>query len=292
MKRLYQSIFLLSLLAISTEARNFKIFVDDKGIDTNFPFEINEDFIVEMGYYSNKSNEIEDFDKTSREGKKANKIDENNIFASIKYNVAKIGESNLFLGVEYESFKRENEQIGYYTEKSSRLAYNNLVKLNGKKLNLLAEAVYGESSDRLKAFARATITPKTKLDIEQDSKIFPNLTTGGNFSGETTLDLSYKIEGELQWDTGEYFDVGVGGSYAFIPYEYNYKGFNINRDGYIEKSQKYDEKTIEYFTKIRIKKILSEDILPTVGYKWTEVKNSKFKSTKRDFVFVGIEKWF
>ena len=292
MKRLYKSIFLLFLLAISTEARNFKIFVDDRGIDSNFPFEINDELIVELGYYSNKNSEIEDFTKTHREGTKANKIDENNIFASIKYNVAKIGESNVFVGVEYEMFKRENEQIGYYTEKSSQHAYNNFVKLNGKKFNILVEAIYRNDSNKLKAFARATITPKTVLDIEQNTKVFPNLTTGGNFNGDTTLDLSYKIEGELLWDTGEYFDVGIGGSYSFIPYEYNYKGFNRTRDGYIEKKQTYDEKTIEYFTKIRLKKLFSEDILPTLGYKWVEVKNSKFNNSKRDFVFVGIEKWF
>ena len=292
MNKLYKNIFLLSLVTILTEARNFKIFVDDKGIDSNFPFEINENLIFEIGYYGNKNSEIRNFEKTSREGKKGSKIDENNLFASIKYNVTKIGDSNLFVGVEYESFKRETEQIGYYTEKSSQLAYNNFVKFNGKKINLLLETVYGDSSDTLKAFARATITPKTKLDIEQDTKIFPNITTGGDFSGDTTLDLSYKIEGEIKWDTGDYFDIGIGGSYAFIPYEYNYKGFNVKRDGYIEKHQKYDEETIEYFTKIRIKKFFSEDILPTIGYKWLEIKNSKDNNIKRDFVFVGIEKWF
>jgi len=283
---------LVSILSISTEARNFKIFVNDRGVDSNLPFEITDDVIVEIGYYSNKNSEISDFEKTDIEGKKGEKIDENNIFASIKYNVKKIANSNFFVGLEYEKFKRDNEQIGYYKEGVLQVPYNNFIKLNGTKINLLGEAVYGTPNDKVKALLRATITPKTALDIEQNTKIFPNMTTGGHFTGDTTLDLSYKVEGEIKWNTGEYFDIGIGGSYAFTPYEYNYKGFNSARDGYIEKTQTYDEKTIEYFTKIRLKKLFSEDILPTIGYNWIEVKNSKFNNTKRNFVFVGVEKWF
>ena len=292
MKKIYKSIFLVSLLSLSTEARNFKIFVDDRGVDTNFPFEVTDDVIVEIGYYSNKNSEISNFEKTNRVGKKGEKIDENNLFASVKYNIKKIANSNFFVGLEYENFKRDNEQIGYYTEGTVQIPYSNFIKLNGTKINLLGEAVYGTDNDKVKAFVRATITPKTVLDIEQNTQIFPNMTTGGQFSGDATLDLSYKIEGEIKWDTGEYVDIALGGSYAFIPYEYNYKGSNSKKDGYIEKTQTYDEKTIEYFTKLRIKKVFSEDILPTVGYKWREVKNSKFNNTKRDFVFVGVEKWF
>ena len=292
MKKIYKSILVFSLWSISTEARNFKIFIDDRGVDSNFPFEITDNVIVEIGYYSNKTSEISNFEKTNIVGKKGERIDEDNLFVSVKYNIKKIANSNFFVGLEYEKFKRDNEQIGYYIEGTSQFPYNNFIKLNGTKINLLGEAVYGTDNNIFKGFVRATITPKTALDIEQNTQIFPNMMKGGAFSGDTTLGLSYKIEGEVKWDTGKYVDVAVGGSYAFIPYEYTYKGSNSKKDGYIEKTQIYDEKTIEYFTKLRIKKVFSENILPTLGYKWTEVKNSKFNNTKRDFVFVGVEKWF
>ena len=289
MRKLYKSILALSLLTVSSEARNFKIFVEENGVDINFPFEISDNFIAEFGYYSNKDDLIEDF--SNRDGKIANNIDENNIFASIKYNITQIGDTKLFVGLEYEKFKRDNEQMGYYTSGTRQVPYNNDVKLNGEKFNILSEAVYGDDSDKFRAFLRATITPKTSLDYEQNTKIFPNATTGGEYTGSTEFDLSYMLEAEMKWNATDSFDIGIGGSYAFMPYEYNYKGLNDNKDGYVEKSQAYDEKTIEYSLKIRLKKLFEDNVIPTIGYKWIKV-NSKKDDTNRDFFFAGIEKWF
>jgi len=297
MKRVYKSILILSLLSVSVEARNFKIFVDNNGIDTNFPFEITDDLMFELGYYSNKDSEISDFYQTNREGKKALKVDENNLFVSLKYNIDTIANSNIFLGVEYEKFKRDSEQIGYYKSSSNQLPYNSSVNLKGDKLNIISEAVYGNKSDTLRAYLRATVTPETDLEIEQDTKIYPKLITGGEYKGEATFDLSYKIEGELKWDMLEYVDIGFGGGYSFVPYEYQFKKLNKN-NGFIKITDRYDEVKKEGFVKIRLKKLF-KDILPTIGYKWislnynyTSSNDNELENSHDDIFFVGVETWF
>jgi len=292
MKKLHKGVWILTILSIFAEARDYKILINENGFDTNFPFDdLIENFVIEVGYYSNKENSIENFNMTNRDGKKATKIDENNIFLSVMYNALKIKNSNIFLGLEYEKFKRDKEQIGYYIDSSNQTPYKNDVNIKGDKINIISEITYRNNSDTIKAFLRATVTPSTSLDIEQNTEIFPNATTGGNYNGSTTLDLSYKIESEIKWNMGKYLNIGIGGSYGFIPYEYSYKQLNDQKNGYIEQKISYDEKTIEYFTKIRFKKLF-KDILPTIGYKRIEIKNSKYNDTDDNFIFAGVEKWF
>ena len=297
MKIINKNILILLLLSVSVEARNFKILANENGIDTNFPFQTgeNNNTKLEIGYYRNKNDKVEDFTLTNREGKKATKIDENNIFMSVSYNIAKINNINIFLGLEYESFKRDKEQLGYYKKNNDYIPYNHTIKLTGKKFNLLSEATYTSVNDydsRFKAYLRATVTPQTKLEIKQSTKIFPTPSTGGELESDSTLDLSYMIEGELLWEVGEAFDIGIGGSYGFVPYEYKLKVLNNKKDGYIQKNQSFDEDTTEYFIKVHIKKWLPADIQPTIGYRKIKVKKEGMHSVDRNFVFAGVEKWF
>jgi hypothetical protein len=82
-----------------------------------------------------------------------------------------------------------------------------------------------------------------------------------------------------------------------MPYDYQLKVINSNRDGYVEVTDKYDEVRTKLFGKIFIKKWLSDDFFPTVGFGRMTIERKypgdiETDKVTQNLILFGIEKWF
>lgn len=295
MRKIYLLVLGLIIATPLVHAKNFKLLIqgeggDESGIDLNYPFYIDNDqrWRGQIGLYSNKYDKVEALGSKKFEGKKTTQMDEKNIYLSLSY-VKEYKDALFSFGAEYEQFSQENKQFGYYQDKIDYLPYDNSINIKGNKINMVVDATY--SSDNVNMRVSTTMTPLTNIEIEQETKIFPNLYQNGVLKSDASLGVSYLIEGEIKVDLGAYIDIGVEGSYGLIPYDYQLKIVNATRDGYVETTQKYDEKRSKIFGKIFIKKWLSDDIFPTIGFGRTEIKRDD-ESTTQNLVLFGLEKWF
>ncbi|SFV67152.1 hypothetical protein MNB_SV-14-136 [hydrothermal vent metagenome] len=297
-----RKIYLIALgVIVATElvqAKNFKLLIegeggDESGTNLNYPFYIDKksnNWKVEVGFNSNKYDDVEPLGSKKFDGKKTTQMDEKNIYLSLSYVLGQ-GTTLFSIGAEYELFTQEKKQFGYYQEKTDYHPYDNNIDIKGSKLNIVADFHYATKNDPIMIDLKTTITPKTNLEIEQETKIFPNLHNGGILKSDSTMDLSYLIEGEIIFNMGKYFNFGIEGKYGFMPYDYQLKIINSTRDGYVESNQKYDEKRSEIFGKIFIKKWLSDDIFPTIGFGQRKIDIDD-ESVTQNLVLFGIEKWF
>ena len=253
------------------------------GVDVQYDyyFDFNKNLHSEIGYINKQIDSVENFTLTNIEGKKGTKIKKEEISLSLLYDFP------LFtVGAEYEHFSSNKEQSGYYKSGNSYLPYDHHIDIKGDRVNIIGEVNY---SDKLfYSSLKAKVAPKTNLDIDQNTKIFPNNVNGGDLSSSSTLDLSYKIKGQLMANVGQHYEIGVEGNYEFTPYEYQLKVKAGN--GYREKTKSYDEKRKEYFGKVCVKdfKIL-KDFSLVFRYGKSEVDKTGMNSVKENIFTFGID---
>ena len=302
------SLMALSLIVSTSlvQAKNFKLLVlgesgEQTGTDlVTPPIYLNSDDSIrlQLGYYGNQYDKAELFTNGKYEGKKTTKMDEKSIFASLSYD-GTIGNGSYSFGGQYQKFTQAKEQWGYYEEKNGYFPYDSLIDVEGEQWDIIADISYGSADGESPIYARlsGTVTPQTKLTIDQNTKIFPNLKEGGVLGSTSTTELSYLIEGEARVNLGKYIDFGVDASYGFMPYDYQLKVINSNRDGYVEVTDKYDEVRTKLFGKIFIKKWLSDDFFPTVGFGRMTIERKypgdiETDKVTQNLILFGIEKWF
>ena len=302
----------INLMALSlimstslVQAENFKLFILGEGSDqagtdlVTPPIYLNKDngIRLQLGYYGNQYDKVEDFTNGQFEGKKATKMDEKNIFASLAYDRT-LGNLSYSIGGQYQIFEQDKEQSGYYADGGDYFPYDNSVNVKGRQWDVIADISYGSNYDLFYSRLSGTFTPSSSITIEQDTKIFPNLANGGELTSEETVDFSYLIEGEARVNLGKYIDFGVDGSYGFMPYKYPLKVINNSqRNEYTVKTDEYDEVRTKIFAKIFLKKWLTDDFFPTVGYGRMTIERkypgeSEGNKITQNLILFGIEKWF
>jgi hypothetical protein len=247
------------------------------GIDIKYDYYFNRKLHSEIAYINKQSASVEDF----REGKNGINIKEEDISFSLLYDFPL-----LTFGIEYEHFTNNTEESGYYKRGNTYLPYDHLIDIKGDKINIVGESNY-EAQLFYSSF-KVKIAPKTNLDIQQNTKIFPNHVEGGELSSDTTLDLSYQLEGQLMGNFGKYFEIGVEGNYQFTPYEYQIK--KKVGDSYIEKIQIYDEKIKEYYGKVCVKDIkIIGDFYFVFKYGKREVDRTGMNGLTENIFTFGID---
>jgi len=255
------------------------------GVDVlyDYYFNFNKNLHSEIGYINKHSDSVENFTLVNREGKKGTKIKEEDFSISLLYNFP------LFttFGLEYQYFTTDKEQSGYYQDKNSYLPFEHVVDIKGNKINIVGKINY--PSRVFDTSLKARVSPSTKLDIRQNTKIFPDNIEGGELSSDSTLGLSYNIDAQVMGKFGKHFLMGVEGYYEFIPYEYQLKV--KDGDSYREKTQTYDEKIKEYFTKVCVKdfKVL-KDFFLVFRYGKKEVSRTGMNSVSENIFTFGIDR--
>jgi len=296
-QRRYLIAVTILLLSSSLEAENFKLLFlqggeNTSGLDMSYDTYLDKSKIWRMGidYYSNKSATAKKFDLINKEGKIATEMDRMDVSAFLVYDFP----FNLSFGVEYAQFKEDSEQWGYYKDKTDYLPYDHFVTLKGSKVSIKMISYY--ISDKFWMDFRASITPRTKLEIEQNTEIYPNHIKGGHLKTNATIGSSYTIDAKMQWKVGDIVDVasvdfGLEGSYQFTPYEYDM--MVKTKTGYTQKTVIYDEKESRYFATLTFKddKILNGYGV-TVKYGKENIKRDDLKTVTQSIVKFGIEKWF
>ena len=253
------------------------------GVDVQYDYHFNGNLHSEIGYINKQVDSVENFTLTNIEGKKGTRVKEEDVSISLLYNFY----SWFDIGAEYEHFSSNKEQSGYYkSNRGGYLPYDHQIDIKGNRVNIVGEVNY--PSKLFDASLKAKIAPKTNLDINQNTKIFPNNIEGGELSSSSTLDLSYKIKGQLMGNVGKHFKIGVEGGYAFTPYEYQLKVKDGNT--YKEKTQTYDKKRKEYFTKVCVSnfKIL-KDFSLVFRYGKSQVDRTGMNSVKENIFTFGID---
>ena len=253
------------------------------GVDVQYDLHLNGGLHSEIGYVNKQIDSVENFTLIDIEGKKGTRLKEEDASISLLYNFY----SWFDIGAEYEHFSSNKEQSGYYkSNKNGYLPYDHQIDIKGDRVNIIGEANY---ADKLfYSSLKAKVAPKTNLDINQNTKIFPSNIEGGELSSSSTLDLSYKIKGQLMANIGQHFEIGVEGNYEFTPYEYQLKVKDGN--SYREKRQTYDKKRKEYFSKVCVKdfKIL-KDFSLVFRYGKSEVDRTGMNSVKENIFTFGID---
>jgi len=296
-QRRYLIAVTILLLSSSLEAENFKLLFlqggeNTSGLDMSYDTYLDKSKIWRIGvnYYSNKSATAKKFDLINKEGKIATEMDKMDMSAFLVYDFP----FNLSFGVEYAQFKEDSEQWGYYKDKTDYLPYDHFVTLKGSKVSIKMISFY--ISDKFWIDLRASLTPKTKLDIEQNTEIYPNHIKGGHLKTKATIGSSYKIDTQMQWEVGNIVNVasvdfGIEGSYEFIPYEYEM--MVKTKSGYTKKIAKYDEKRSEYFASLTFKDDKKFDGYGvSVKYGQTKIQRDNLKTVSENILKFGIEKWF
>ncbi len=270
------------------------------GIDVQYDLRLNGGLHSKMGYINRQVDSVENFTLIDIEGKKGTRLKEEDASISLLYNFY----SWFDIGLEYEHFSSNKEQSGYYkSNKGDYLPYDHLVDIKGDRINIVAEINNYDSDLLSNSSLQVKVAPKTNLDIKQNTKIFPNNVEGGELSSSSTLDLSYKIRGQLMFNLGKeekdyrkpsqdnwgnHFQIGVEGGYEFTPYEYQLKVKDGN--SYREKTQTYDEKRKEYFAKVCVSKYdILKDFSLVFRYGKREVDKTGMNSVKENIFTFGIE---
>ena len=297
MKKRYLGVIGFLVLGYFAHAEKFKLETsqggDGLGVDFEYATYIDkrDNILMEFEYETNRYDTVEEFTMTNREGKKGTKIDESNMALYLGY-TEDYNDFNFSIGAGYERFTRDKEQLGYYKSEDNHLPYDHFINLKGSQFNIKGDFNY-KIQDRFTIKCKTILTPQTKLDIEQNTKIFPKNIENGDLKSDTTLGFSYLIEGKIDFKIVNGYGIGLGGSYGFVPYDYQLK---VKKgDNFEEKTQEYDETRTEYYIQISKDIALTKDkntLRTYIGYGQEKIKKEGFNTVSKNLVKVGIEKCF
>lgn len=195
-------------------------------------------------------------------------------------------------GLQNESF--DKTQTGFATTGATNINFNHNIDIEVNSIYLKSDMVF--YSKNLDTKIELNIIPTSKLEVTQNTLLSDGVNSTGKGSSKETLDLSYDLSLNFISKTDSIVDIGIEGSYRFLPLKYDLQLTNSD-DTYTTKNYDVEEKITAFTAKLYFNLKTFGGFMPTLGYSSektdgiNKLDNTTYEETKKKIVF-GFNKRF